>query len=173
MSEVAPPEHLDIDALLRALTKGGVEFILIGGIALGMHGAVRATKDVDIVPDPDPDNLARLAAVVASIEGRQIGVDTEFLPHRPTDAQGLAAGGSFQLATEHGQLDILQEGGAIPLYSTLADEALEAEYEGLPLRYCSREHLIAMKRAAARPRDLLDLEELDAADGGEGGPVRR
>lgn len=164
MGETLPPDHLDIDAILRALSDGGVQFVLIGGVAVGMHGAVRATKDVDIVPSPDRENLERLAAVVRAVDGRQIGVDTEFLPHQPTDADGLEAGGSFQLATVHGQLDILQEGGAIPPYDELSDAALETEYEGLGLRYCSREHLIAMKRRAARPLDLRDLEELGAND---------
>lgn len=163
MAETLPPEHLDADALLRALIQGGVQFVLIGGFAVGMHGVVRATRDVDIVPDPAPDNLGRLAVVVSALEGRQIGVDTEFLPHQP-DAAGLAAGGSFQLATIHGQLDVLQEGGAIPAYAELADAALETEYEGLSIRYCSREHLIAMKRAARRPLDLRDLDELGAGE---------
>lgn len=165
MGETLPPDHLDIDALLRALSEGDVQFVLIGGLAVGMHGAVRATKDVDIVPSPDRQNLDRLAAVVRSVAGRQIGVDTEFLPHQATDANGLEAGGSFQLATRHGQLDILQEGGAIPPYEELSRAALETEYEGLRLRYCSREHLIAMKRRAARPLDLRDLDELGANDG--------
>lgn len=163
MSEVLPPDHLDIDAILRALGSGGVDFVLIGGVAVGMHGAVRATKDVDIVPGPGRENLERLAAVVRALDGRQIGVDTELLPHQPTDADGLDAGGSFQLATVHGQLDILQEGGAISPYAQLSAAALEAHYEGIELRYCSREHhLIAMKRRAGRPLDLRDLDELDA-----------
>ena len=162
MSETLPPEHIDIDSLLRVLSEGGVEFVLIGGLAVGMHGAVRATKDVDIVPDPSPANLERLATVVRAIDGRQIGVDTEFLPNQPTDAAGLAAGGSFQLATIHGQLDILQAGGSIPPYDELATAALLANYEELSLRYCSRDHLIAMKRTAGRPIDLRDLEDLGA-----------
>jgi hypothetical protein len=155
VGETLPPDHLDADAILCALVEGGVEFVLIGGLAVGMHGAVRATKDVDIVPSPARGNLERLAAVVRAIDGRQIGVDTD-------DADGLAAGGSFQLATVHGQLDILQEGGAIPPYAELAGAAPETEYEGLRIRYCSREHLIAMKRTAARPLDLRDLDELGA-----------
>ncbi|CAN5543002.1 nucleotidyl transferase AbiEii/AbiGii toxin family protein [soil metagenome] len=169
MGEVLPPTHVDIDAILRALSRGGVEFVLIGGVAVGMHGAVRATKDVDIVPSPERENLERLASVVRGLEGRQIGVDTEFLPHQPTGADGLDAGGSFQLATVHGQLDILQEGGAIPAYEELSAAAPETEYEGLALRYCSREHLIAMKRRAGRPLDLRDLEELGADDPQLGG----
>jgi hypothetical protein len=162
MGETLPPDHLDAEAILRALVQGGVEFVLIGGLAVGMHGAVRATRDVDIVPSPARINLERLAAVVEAIGGRQIGVDTEFLPHQPNDPDGLAAGGSFQLATVHGQLDILQEGGAIPRYEELARAAPSTDFEGLRIHYCSRDHLIAMKRTASRPLDLRDLEELGA-----------
>jgi hypothetical protein len=53
------------------------------------------------------------------------------LPYRATDPAGLAAGGSFQLATVHGQLDLLQESEAIPSYATLAKDALaDAHGEG-------------------------------------------
>lgn len=64
----------------------------------------------------------------------------------------------------HGQLDILQEGGVIPAHRELAVAALSTDYEGLRISYCSRDHLIAMKRAAGRPLDLRDLEELGAED---------
>lgn len=49
------------DELLLALLGAGVRFVVIGGVAVGVHGFVRATEDRDIVPDPDPENLNRLA----------------------------------------------------------------------------------------------------------------
>jgi hypothetical protein len=49
------------DELLLALTRAQIGFIVIGGVAVGVHGFVRATKNLDIVPDPSPENLARLA----------------------------------------------------------------------------------------------------------------
>ena len=52
------------DELIAALSDGGVEFVLIGGLAVGAHGFPRATKDVDIVPAPDDGNLDRLANVL-------------------------------------------------------------------------------------------------------------
>ena len=51
------------DELIAALADGGVEYVLIGGLAVGAHGFPRATKDLDIVPAPDVANLQRLAAV--------------------------------------------------------------------------------------------------------------
>jgi hypothetical protein len=50
------------DDLLLALTDEKVEFVVIGGVAVGVHGFVRATKDLDIVPNHTPGNLTRLAA---------------------------------------------------------------------------------------------------------------
>jgi len=47
------------DELLLALTNAQVEFIVIGGVAVGVHGITRATKDLDIVPSPAQENLTK------------------------------------------------------------------------------------------------------------------
>lgn len=163
MSEVLPPEHFDPDRLLEALVGGAVRFVLVGGLAVGVHGVVRATRDIDVVPDPQPENLARLATVLRDINAHQIGVDTEHLPHQPTDPAGLASGGSFQLATTHGQLDILQESETIPSYEALAADGLGIEWRGLQIQVCSLDQLKAMKAKAGRPQDLVDLQQLTEA----------
>lgn len=78
--------ELDIEGILEALVEAGVEFLLIGGVAVGFHGYVRATKDVDVVPSPDPENLQRLAGVLkhldAEIEGGEEFDEAE-LPDPP------------------------------------------------------------------------------------------
>ncbi|HEV8054038.1 MAG TPA: hypothetical protein VGP30_04350, partial [Candidatus Limnocylindrales bacterium] len=51
---------------------------------------------------------------------------------------------------------------ADPAFDALSADAIEAELDGIRLRVCSLEHLIAMKRAAGRPRDLDDLQRLGA-----------
>lgn len=167
MSEVPPPDHFHPELLMEALVAGGVRFVLIGGLAVGVHGVVRATRDMDIVPDPDLPNLERLAAALRELDARQIGVDVELLPYQATDPQGLAAGGSFQLATVHGQLDILQESEVIPSYARLAEDALEIDWRGQRIHVCSLERLRRMKRAADRPLDRLDLEALAEAHGAD------
>jgi hypothetical protein len=165
MSEVLPPEHFSPDELMEALVTAGVRFVLIGGLAVGVHGAVRATRDMDIVPDPDPPNLERLAAVLRMLEAQQIGVDADLLPYQATDPEGLAAGGSFQLATVHGQLDVLQESDVIRSFATLDADAIEIDWRGHRIRVCSLARLREMKQAADRPLDRLDLEALDTAHG--------
>jgi hypothetical protein len=129
------------------------------------HGYVRATRHPDIVPAPTATNYARLAALLRELDAEQIGVDAHLLPNQPTDAAGLAEGGSFQVSTVPGQLDILQEGDHIPPYARLASDAAIAQIRGRELRICSLAQLAGMKRSAGRPQDLADLAALEAAHG--------
>ncbi|HEV3070495.1 MAG TPA: hypothetical protein VGY76_03605 [Solirubrobacteraceae bacterium] len=90
------------DDLLFALCEAQVQFVVIGGVAVGVHGFVRATEDLDIVPDPAPENLARLARLLQELKARQIGTGefsaNEF-PYDPTDPAQLAEGANFRLDT--------------------------------------------------------------------------
>lgn len=151
---------------MEALLASGTRFVLIGGLAVAVHGHVRATKDIDIVPDPSRENLERLAAVLRRLDARQIGVDADLLPHPPTEVDGLVQGGSFQLSTTHGQLDLLQESDVIPRFSALAADSVEVEWRGRVVTVCSRDQLVTMKRRAGRAIDLADLEALEIAHGG-------
>lgn len=154
------------DDLLLALSEAQVRFVVIGGVAVGVHGFVRATKDLDIVPDPAPENLARLARLLAEIEARQIGAgefSPEEFPYDPTDPSQLAEGANFRLDTSHGALDIMQWVPGIetdPAYPELLEQAVEVGFRGAKIRVCGIEHLRVMKRTAARERDLMDLREL-------------
>jgi hypothetical protein len=62
------------DELIAALADAGVDYVLIGGLAVGAHGFPRATKDIDIVPAPDGSNLERLAAVLRTVDARHHGL---------------------------------------------------------------------------------------------------
>jgi hypothetical protein len=53
--------EFDLRSLLEALHEAGVDLVVIGGVAVGAHGFIRGTEDLDVVPDPDPDNLVRLS----------------------------------------------------------------------------------------------------------------
>ena len=156
------------DELIAALADGGVEYVLIGGLAVGAHGYPRATKDVDIVPSPEASNLARLAAVLRSITAQHHGLgdfDSSEFPYDPLDPGQLAEGGNFGLMTRLGRFDIMQWVPGIPgesAFEHLARGAVETTLTGRRIRICSRSDLIEMKRAAGRPQDLVDLRELGA-----------
>jgi hypothetical protein len=163
------PAALDPVPLLKHLHERGVEHIVIGGLAVSAHGYVRPSKDLDIVPNPDSENLARLARALVEIDAQQVGAgefSPQELPFDPTDPAQLAEGANFRLETRLGAMDIMQWISGIqaePAYSELDREALQGDVEGIPVRVCGLEHLRAMKRAAGRPQDLVDLERLGEA----------
>jgi hypothetical protein len=155
------------DELLLNLNGAQVDFVVIGGVAVGVHGFIRATKDLDIVPDPAPANLARLARLLAEIDAEQLGTGdfapSEF-PFDPTDPRQLGEGANFRLETRLGPLDVMQWVAGIqtePAYRELANQALTVPFRNFEIRICSLTHLRAMKSAAGRPQDLEDLERLD------------
>lgn len=158
MTEVSP---LDVEALLAVLEKAEVSFVVIGGFAVGAHGYPRGTKDLDIVPDPAPENLARLASVLGDLDATVLGVEdfSEAEVVQP-DAAGLEMGGNFVLTTTHGRLDIMQLIGPDLEYADLNGAAVEDEVFGHRVRFCGFDHLVAMKESAGRPEDEVDLQRL-------------
>jgi hypothetical protein len=166
---VSAVAELDIRGILEELNRAGVEFLVIGGVAVGFHGYVRATKDVDIVPAPDPENLAKLAAVLTTLDARLEGAD-DFddgeIPD-PLDPEALALGGNWVLRTRLGRFDIMQWIGEDELWGRLSPTAIEAEIGGLVFRIVGYEELIALKESAGRPEDLIDLQRLRQARGEE------
>ncbi len=157
---------IDYLPLLRRLTDGKVEFILVGGVAAVLHGASRFTQDVDVVYRRTPDNLDRLAAALAPLHPRPRGAPPG-LPFR-WDAETLARGLNFTLATDHGPLDAFGEivGGGD--YDALAPHTIERDLDGLRLRCLDLPTLIKVKRAAGRPKDFEAIAELELLleDGG-------
>jgi predicted nucleotidyltransferase len=157
--------ELDIRAILGELAKEGVDFLIIGGVAVGYHGHIRATKDVDVVPAPDPANLEKLTIALrkmgAEVEGADEFDDGE-LPD-PLDPEALALGGNWVLQTRLGRLDIMQWIGDDALWAKLSPSAIEDEIGGIPIKMVSYENLVALKELAGRPEDLTDLQRLRQA----------
>ena len=139
---------LDLRGLLAALHDGEVRFVLIGGVAVGAHGYVRATEDVDIVPDPSPENVRRLGNALVAMDAT--------LP--------LADGVAITVDTGKGALDIVQRAPGVPGFAELDSAAVEADLLGVPVRVCSLAHLRVMKQARGASQDLADLERLPQGD---------
>lgn len=161
-------QPLQLEPLLKTLVEHEVAFIVVGGYAVAAHGYVRATKDVDICPSPDPDNLRRLAEALADLEARMIGLD-EFAGEfdLEPDFEGLQGGGNWTLNTKHGRLDVMQhieglgnDGGG---WRELAPRAVTRNFVGHECLFCSYGDLIKMKRAAGRPQDEIDVNSLKTA----------
>lgn len=160
------PEALDPFPLLRALHEHGVEYIVVGGFAVNAHGFIRVTKDLDIVPGADAENLERLARMLARAHAKILDsgdFEPEEMPADPTRAEDLAMGGNFCLMTDLGRIDVMQWLSGVDvddLHGALAPDALSSEIDGIPVKVCGLNHLLAMKRAAGRPQDLEDVRRL-------------
>ena len=151
--------EFDLRALLEVLHEHNVRFVVIGGVAVGAHGFVRGTEDLDLVPDPDPGNLKRLTQALEALESTLPTVGGR--PFDPTsDAGVIRRGGNVTTMTRFGELDVVQRAQGVPSYSQLAEDAIESDLLGIPVQVCSLTRLREMKRAQSRTQDRLDLENL-------------
>jgi len=147
--------------LLRRLVEGGVDFVVIGGVAVIAQASPRLTKDLDICYAPDASNLDALGSVLVSAEAKLRGVN-EVLPFVP-DARTLRRTQILTLRTADGDIDLLVEPSGCPPYAVLKANADQIMVVDQPVLVASIDDLIAMKRAAGRPQDLIDLEALEIA----------
>ena len=159
MSEA--PEFLAKE-LINRLVAGEVEFVLIGGIAAQAHGSPSLTADLDIVPSWDRDNLRKVALLLAEIAAVRHGVPEDSPPLPQLDERTLLAGAVFTLTTRFGRFDLLANPDPGLDFDALMRSAVEYELLGHRLHVASLDDLIAMKRAAGRPKDRVELEILGA-----------
>jgi hypothetical protein len=144
--------------LLRALNDGGVRFVVIGGVAVSLHGPGRATEDLDIVPQATVDNLLALGNVLASLDTRL--ASDQATPFGPEHRSALAQGRTLSVSTSLGDVDIVQRLPGVPGFDALFDAAETLKLDDLTVRFAAREHLVAMKRARGEPQDLADIASL-------------
>lgn len=128
----------DFERLLRALGDGGVEFVIVGGVAGAAHGSARLTQDLDVVYSRSPENIRRLAAALAPLAPYLRGAPPGLPFH--WDEATIRRGLNFTLTTTLGSLDLF----------------------GSSYRCLDLEWLIRVKRAAGGPRDLDAVAELEA-----------
>jgi predicted nucleotidyltransferase len=145
---------------LRTMNEYGVEFVVIGGIAGRLWGSPTVTNDLDICYRRTPDNLVCLADALNSIHARLRGVDDQ-VSFR-LEPVTLANGDSFTFVTDSGNLDVLGTPSGTTGYDDLIRTADEVDLDDLTVNVCGLEDLIRMKRAAARPKDLIEVEVLAA-----------
>jgi len=161
------PEHwaaypeLRVRVLLERLTEGGVDFVVVGGVAVIMQASPRFTKDLDICYDLAQENLDRLGSVLVELGATLRAVD-EDLPFVP-DGRTLRHTQILTLTTPDGGIDLLAAPDGAPGYAALRRHASVLDIEGVVVRIASIDDLIAMKTAAGRPQDKVDIESLEIA----------
>ena len=137
--------------LLEELARGDVALVLVGGYAVAFHGRPRATKSIDLVLGGSPENLGRAADALARFGAPRDVVDS-VRTLAPTEVAFI---GQPPLP-----VDFLRTiDGVTP--EALFAHAVPAELDGVAVKVISLDDLIANKRAAARPQDLIDADYLE------------
>jgi hypothetical protein len=157
---MASPAVFDPVAIIAVLNRHQVRFVVIGGIAAGVQGVVWATADLDICYARSRANVGRLAAALEDLEAHVVdeppGVSVKL------DARAIRGGDWWTLTTRLGRLDCLGEPAPGLTFETLVERG--RTFEGSETyAVASFDDLIAMKRAAGRPKDLGQIELLRAA----------
>jgi hypothetical protein len=137
-----------------------VEFVVIGGIAAIFQGSTTITRDFDICYSRERANLERLAEALRELTARLRGTDAD-VPFQ-LDAASLRNGLNFAFTTKHGDFDCLGDPGGGFDYELLQRNADQMDVGGFAVMVASLDDVIAMKRAAGRNKDRIEVENLSA-----------
>lgn len=133
----------------RLLNEAGVRYVIVGGFALALHGAVRATKDVDVLIDPTIDNARR---ALEALRGLTYGIARELDP-----AEVIAR--PITIIGDEPRVDLLTLAWSVR-YADAAPRMLRVRIEGVEIPYADLDTLIRSKQTG-RLQDRADAETLE------------
>ncbi len=137
--------------LFAALLTTGVDYVVVGGVAVNAHGFVRNTRDLDVFFRPTVENAQAVFRALGALGAPLDGIDaTDLLD----DVE------HYQLQTKHGRIDLLASIGEMN-FDHVWRNRVEAEIDGVMVRFISKEDLIQNKRQVGRLIDLADAQELE------------
>jgi hypothetical protein len=156
----------DVERVLGALNSGGVRYLVVGGIAVVLHGYLRTTADLDLVVQLAPDNVRRALQVM-----ERLGYE----PRAPVPLHGFADAATRGSWVREKNLVVFslwspdRPGLEVDLFAeepfdfdAVYERSLEVPLDRERARVIALEDLLAMKRAVDRPRDREDVEALEA-----------
>lgn len=140
----------DFRDCIDALNDHAVAFVLVGGYAVGWHGVVRATGDIDFLYDPSDSNVDRLCAALDDFGAPPALIDPAFMRRE---------GAVTQLGQPPLRIDFLASITGVSFAEVIAG-AHHVDLRGQPLRIIGLRELRKNKAATGRPQDLADLDRL-------------
>lgn len=145
-------------ALIEALVHADVEFVIVGAVALVLHGSARVTRDLDICYSREPENIEKLAAALGPFSPTLRGAEGT-LPFT-LDARTITSGLNFTLTSTAGDIDLFGELTGLGRFPVVARLAEWMDVYDMRVRVLSLEGLERAKRAAGRVKDVADLAEI-------------
>jgi predicted nucleotidyltransferase len=152
-------------AIVESLNENGVQYLIVGGLAVVAHGYVRFTADVDLLLSVDPDNLKRAVEALKALAYRPrapVPFDDFLNPSKRLEwsrEKNMTVFSLFSDAHPATEVDLFLEP---PIdFNAAYTRAVRQEVDsGLPATFCSLDDLIELKTVAGRPEDLADIENL-------------
>jgi len=156
----------DIEGVLDALDSAHVRYLVVGGVAVVLHGYLRATADLDLVLHLERENVLRAVEALTSLGYR---------PRAPVDPRAFAEPETRQRWVRERNLMVFSlwsdahPGFEVDIFveepfdfEAVYGRSLRVPLERIEASVISLEDLIALKRGAGRPLDLEDIAALEA-----------
>ncbi len=147
---MAPALTPDFSAFLRLLAEHRVDYLLVGGYAVGYHGYPRVTGDIDVWVRPTPENADR---VVATLVAFGFGV-AALSPDLFTAPDSLV-----RMGLPPNRIEVLTSISGVT-FDTCWPNRVEDVWDSVPVCVLGLDDLKTNKRASGRAKDLADLDEL-------------
>jgi len=141
----------DLREFIELLNSHKVEFLVVGGHAVGFHGYPRYTGDIDFLVRPTAENASRVATAI-----EEFG----FVDAPTVKSVLLQEGKIVQIGRPPNRIDILTSASGVD-FEQAWERAVSGNLDGIPVKVIDLGTLIANKRASGRGKDLADVEELE------------
>jgi hypothetical protein len=151
MTSDTPEDFVD---LIRCLRAEACDFLVVGAHALAVHGAPRATGDLDVLVRPDEANAARVVRAL-------VRFGAPLSAHGISQQDFATPGTVYQMGLPPRRIDILTQISGVDFDEAAADP-VSGSFGGEPVRCIGLAALITNKRASGRAKDLADVEVLEA-----------
>jgi hypothetical protein len=141
----------DLKELFRLLNENRVEYVVVGGYAVAFHGFVRATKDIDVLFHNTPANIKRLMAALVGF-----GIQESEMVMNTFSEQGRI----IRMGSPPMMIELINAVGGVT-FEEIWQNKVPGHYGNVVVFFISKDDLLKSKKAAGRPQDIRDLEELD------------
>lgn len=145
----------DFLEFIKLLEESSVEYMIVGGYAVGLHGFPRYTGDIDFFVAVDGENSKRLLNVFCQFGFGDIGLSAEDF---------LIPDFVVKIGREPRKIQILTGIDGVSFHETYT-RCVNVKISNIPMRFIGKEDLIHNKRASGRAKDRIDVEELQRLDG--------
>jgi hypothetical protein len=154
MAHNDPTLPVDFADLLAAFGGADVRYLVIGGYAVGYHDRPRTTKDLDLLLDPDPDNIARACRALL-----EFGAHPDVVNHLEAAVEDEVV----WIGHPPLRVDFLKDAPGVD-FAAAWTRRVVSTWGGVTVNVMARSDLIRSKRASGREQDLIDARNLEQAD---------